>query len=419
MTDSARRLLPLSILVVVALLAVADGVYLTLVHIDYLTGRPGLASVCHAISEAGCTVTAGRFGHIAGIPIATIGFAGALTTFVMGLLALKRHRRDDDPARSVLLVLAAFSVLASIIMGALSSIEGSFCPFCVIWYGLNAVLLVCAWIARNAHHGLGDILDDALGSTGFAAMLVFSVALLGGVFGYNLRKEQAREELEQQLAKDADQIAQKLVEEVAAEGRFDLRLEGLPSKGPDDADVTLVEFGDFQCPHCRKLWESVEEYAEGTERPVRVVFANFPLDESCNPNANTLHPDACSAAKAAVCAHDQDAFWTYASTMFAHQDELGSEELVDYAKDLGLDTGAFERCMASAEATRRVEADIAQGILVDIQATPTFFINGYKFTGSLPPPLLAAVIENIRGRTAGPTRDAPEAETPNEPAHSQ
>ena len=160
-----RRILALLATLALSLLAVADGIYLSMVHIDLEFGGGGIGQLCHRLSETGCAVTGGRFGDLLGIPVSVIGGAGAATCALLAIIALIRAGRPRDVLRDLLLTLAALSVLASVIMATLSLVEGKFCPFCVIWYGLNAGLLISSWVAITADsppRGLRDGLRGGL-----------------------------------------------------------------------------------------------------------------------------------------------------------------------------------------------------------------------------------------------------------------
>jgi protein-disulfide isomerase len=383
------------LLILFALLAIADGIYLTLVHLDYETGHKGVSMVCHALTDAGCSVTAGRFGALGGIPVATIGFAGTVTMLVIGTAALFRRDRWEDPHRSVLLLLAVASILASIVMGTLSTLEGSWCPFCVIWYGLTFVLLLTAWMARDRGLGVRDVFDDALGSAGLLAMAVFCVVLIAATLAHNQRRESLVEQRDADMAEHADEIAASIVAEIVAQPPIAFEVKGAPTKGPADAPVAIVEFSDFECPHCRRLWESVEAYLPSASHPVQVQFVNFPLDSACNPHVEKIHLRACDAAIAARCAHQQDEFWEYGSLLFEHQGDFERDSLLEYAASLGLDIDAFTTCMADGAVAEQVRADADLGQRLDIAATPTFYVNGYEVKGALPAPIFAAVVEGI------------------------
>jgi protein-disulfide isomerase/uncharacterized membrane protein len=384
--EADRR--PLLLLLVLALLGAADGLYLTIVHLDYEVGRAGLSSICHALSATGCTVTAGRFGDVSGIPVSLIGMGGALATATCAGVAWIRRERWEDPFRGGALVLAMLSVIASITMAVLSLVEGAWCPFCVLWYLLNFAQAWLAWRARDRHLGVRDALDDMLGMPALVAAGVFAATIALGTTWYRHRATELETE------RDAVVIPM-IVGELRNQGREQIAFDDLPTLGPDDAEVTIVEFGDFECPFCRKLWLSVEHYAKSGQRSVRVQFAHFPLDSTCNRRVDMLHPQACGAAVAGVCAQRQGKFFELGDLMFANQDALSREQLREHAGAAGLDVAAFDRCMTDPSAMDEVKRDIRRATLLEINGTPTFFINGYRWTGALPPQVLAGVIEGL------------------------
>jgi len=393
----SRRFLALLVLVVFAGLGVLDGVYLTLAHVDYATGVEGVTGVCHSLTSAGCSVTAGRFGAIGPVPVATIGFAGSLSMAVLGLAALRRRRLERDPLRSVLLVMAGVAALASAVMGTLSFIEGSFCPFCGVWYVLNLVISFAAWWARNPG-GWEGLVDDATGGAGFAAALVFGSALAAGVFVHHQRRDANLEAQRVELLEHASEFGEQLADEMLAGPRQQFDLTGFPRRGPETADLQIVEFGDLECPHCLTLFDTIEAFAREHPNRVAVYFAHFPLDSECNPEVDEVHRHACEAAWAAACAQEQGKFWEFVTFAFGNQTRLDDADLREHAQQAGLELETFDACFAGPQARARVAQDIVLAERVGLSGTPTFFINGYGQTGALPAPIFAALIEALEAR---------------------
>lgn len=392
-----QRSIALLLFVLLALLGAADGVYLTLVHLDYETGQDTAAGACHALSAAGCSVTAGRFGAVMGIPVATIGAAGAATMAVLGIAAWVRRARERDALRGLLWVLATFCVGVSGLMAVLSFTEGSFCPFCVGWYGLNVALWLAAWRARDPGHDLARALLDAWGPPVFAAAGLAAAFLVVGTLAHHRVRDTRLEARERELEAHAPALGREIAAELRAQAPKTIEAAALPVRTSPGADagrrVVIVEFGDFECPHCRRMWEAIEEYVAQTKFPVELRFANFPIDSSCNPLTGDLHPHACDAAKAAICAQAQDAFWAYGDLLFAHQSDLDPGDLVRYAETVGLDLERFRTCLDAPETLARVRQDIALGEAVELQATPTIFIDGHELRGALPAPILHAALD--------------------------
>ncbi|MEX1366769.1 MAG: thioredoxin domain-containing protein, partial [Nannocystaceae bacterium] len=252
--------------------------------------------------------------------------------------------------------------------------EGSFCPFCVAWYGINLIMGLCAYKAWSIgdRGSLLQVLRDALGRPGAAAVATAVLGVSMGYGGYLLRRHTV-------LIGVANATLDRILED---ETPVALDLEGLPSEGSEDAPITVVEVADFECPFCRELWDSIRWYSDNNPSKVRVVFVHYPVDDSCNPRVKGVHPQACRAARAAQCAHRYDAFFEYGDLLFDNQPAFGSDDLVDYATQLGLPEDEFRACLDDETTAQQVAASIARASRLGVQTTPTFFVNGYKFGGS-------------------------------------
>jgi len=160
--------------------------------------------------------------------------------------------------------------------------------------------------------------------------------------------------------------------------RAQLHPEGNPALGPADARVTVVAFSDFECPHCRELYQ-VMKTLEPRYPQVRFVFKDFPLE--------ALHPWAMTAAIAGRCAYMQRpaAFWKLHDAIFDNQTQITPDSawdtMIDFAGHAGLDLSAFRACMTSPAAKAAVEANIADGKALHVSSTPTVFVNGRVLVG--------------------------------------
>jgi len=186
---------------------------------------------------------------------------------------------------------------------------------------------------------------------------------------------------------------------VAAQGKF-VSVDDDPVLGNANAKVTIIEFGDYQCPSCRLFWREIEprlkkEYVDTGK--VKLVFRDFPIKE--------IHPDATAAAMAAQCDADQGKYWEYHDRIFREQDK-GTDDVVRFkAADLKkwgaairLDGAAFNACVDSARYQDEVAKDYADGIAVGIQGTPTFFINGRFVGGAQSFPVFKKIIDEELAR---------------------
>jgi protein-disulfide isomerase len=165
------------------------------------------------------------------------------------------------------------------------------------------------------------------------------------------------------------------------------------SLGPVKAPVTLVEYGDFECPHCAAAFPVIRGLLETLDGRVRFVFRHFPITVS--------HDHAQRAAEAAEAAAEQGKFWEMHDVLFQHQEELDSESLIGYARELGLGIDKFTSGFLGGMYAERVYEDMASGESSGVHWTPTFFLNGERYGSARDlDGLVRAVTEMANGRIA-------------------
>jgi Na+:H+ antiporter, NhaA family len=152
-------------------------------------------------------------------------------------------------------------------------------------------------------------------------------------------------------------------------------------RGPADAPVTLVEYGDFQCPYCGDAYPVVQDLQERFGDGLRFVFRHMPLAD--------LHPRAPAAAQAAEAAAAQERFWEMHDRLFEHQHELSDQDLREHAAAIGLDVERVDSELNEGVHAARVDEDFASGVRSGTPSTPRFFINGVIHLGSPSYPELA------------------------------
>ncbi len=167
--------------------------------------------------------------------------------------------------------------------------------------------------------------------------------------------------------------------------RYDVPTEGYYSRGSTNAPITIVEFSDYQCPFCRKWHNEVSsDLLAAYPGKVRLVYRNLPL--------TSIHPDAFSAAEAAMCAGEQNAYWDYHDKLFGSE-LLGTGVYLQYAKDLNLNLTSFEACLNDQKYQAEIQADSDFAVNLGIRSTPTFFINGIAIIGAQPLDLFKQIID--------------------------
>jgi protein-disulfide isomerase len=156
-------------------------------------------------------------------------------------------------------------------------------------------------------------------------------------------------------------------------------------QGPADAPVTLVEYGDYECPYCGAAYPIIKEVQSRMGERLRFVFRNFPI--------TTSHPHAEQAAEAAESAAIQNRFWPMHDLLYENQRRLRDEDLRGYAEKLGLDLAAFETELAEHVHAARVREDFMSGVRSGVNGTPTFYIDGVRHDDSYDVETLLAALE--------------------------
>ncbi len=145
------------------------------------------------------------------------------------------------------------------------------------------------------------------------------------------------------------------------------------AQGPADAPVTLVEYGDYECPHCGAAYPIVKQIKRHFGARLRFVFRNFPLAP--------LHPNAVSAAMTAEFGAAHDRFWEIHNGLFENQEQLGVELYAELVTELGLDAEKLRAALDAGEYLERIRSDANGGVRSGVNGTPTFFVNGARYDG--------------------------------------
>ena len=174
-------------------------------------------------------------------------------------------------------------------------------------------------------------------------------------------------------------------------GRIDVDPGDDPSLGPEDAPITIIEFSDFNCPHCQR-WhnETSQPLLDAYPDQIRFVYKDFPVVGGGRVGF--------LVSQAANCAGDQGDYWTYHDAMFSGEYALDSDGVDQAVVDLGLDLELFKECMVEGRYAEEIREDFEYGASLGISSTPTFFINGIPLVGAQP---LLSFMEVINGELGG------------------
>lgn len=158
-------------------------------------------------------------------------------------------------------------------------------------------------------------------------------------------------------------------------------------QGNENAPIELVEYGDYECSYCGQAYPIIKLIQKKMGDQLKFVFRNFPLEDA--------HPHAMHAALAAEAAALQNKFWEMHDAIYEHQKQLADGDLVNYAKNAGLDIKIFETDFAQPDIQKRIEEDFENGVRSGVNGTPSFFINGDKYNGSWEPEELLQYLQRL------------------------
>lgn len=218
--------------------------------------------------------------------------------------------------------------------------------------------------------------------------LVLAVLAFGA--GYYLGERQGREAgaaVGERLAAIETQLAELAKRPAAAPARAErptlspaealkvIQVAGAPVRGNPDAPVTVVEYGDFQCPYCLKSRPTLKRVLDTYPRQVRLVYKHFPL---------SFHREAMNAHRASLAAGEQGKFWEMHDLIFESPRDLAPETMKRHAQAIGLDLARFDADYASDRILAKITADQEEGKKALVRGTPAFFVNGKMISGAQP-----------------------------------
>jgi len=331
-----------------------------------------------------------------GLPVSIWGVLGSLAILVFAIWGAVGRAGGRMPPLlgrtwpwGVLLVLSGFSVCASVALAVISKvIIQSMCLMCMVTWTVSLAQLVLAVIAVRRVGLLaalnGDLEELLKRPTLIAVLVLLASAGLGATYLFYPRYWSFADAVKPMKlsAKDG--------------GNTGLDERGNPWFGAAAPKLVIEEFSDYQCPFCSIAHHKVREMVEARKAQVRLVHRNYPLDLTCNTDIKRpFHAAACLRAKAAFCASEQGKFWEMNDLLFAKQREHNLE-VETLAVDLGLDRARFAACLTSPKIQAHLAADVEEATRHKITGTPTYVIDGKKFTGQLTEAELDARLPSAR-----------------------
>jgi len=319
-----------------------------------------------------------------GLPVSGLGLCYYIFTILLALTVWVMPTGQQLAAQFGWVVGLGTFLYSAALAWVSATILRVWCPTCIVMYIINLLIWFAWWVGWRvnpvrvwAH--LSSFWKPAVGM-----LIVFCV---GAVF--MLSQKQSMGKITERQMQDALYAFDKSSPHVLPTDWTDHPMWGNPN-----AKVTIVEFSDMECPFCRLAALNFLPRLTEYQNDVKLVFVNYPLDQSCNKNMQMQgHQHSCMAATAAMCAYQQHEFWNYSEDVFRDQRRISRDMLLKLAEKHHLDIPKFTQCLDSQESMPLVQRDISIGEGAMITATPTIFINGKPFPYWRSPEVLRAALK--------------------------
>ena len=353
----------LNALLLLSLIGLGISIYQTISFIEKRSGTAGSFKSFCTFGAFNCdAIEMSRWAEtFPGIPLSSWAIAFFAVTAIVALMA--RSPEDRPKHLGFLSIVFGLSSLVSIVyLLIMKGVIGTWCLLCLGVDAVNFTSLALVLSMKPSLKGLGFTqLKANFTLLGSSVLIALFLSFLG--------KPPA-------AAEDTDAYVQRMLQSTPKPVTTNAEY---PSLGTPGAPITIVKFSDFQCPFCKKGALAVHGLLEKYPGKIRYVFRNFPLDSGCNRKiTGPMHPASCEAAKVTLCANKMGKFKEVYTSIFEHQESLKPGLPTELGEKAGLDPVQLKACLESPETKLALERDIEEGILLDVQGTPTFFFNGHK-----------------------------------------
>lgn len=382
------------------LVSIGVHLYLTFHYYPLKFGFAVATSVCNLNAKFDCdAASASAYAAVFGIPLAAWGAITNFVLFLMILISWFEWTETPERFKRWTLVLAGGSLAASLVMGVISLTQmNSYCLFCISLYVLSAIVffafkgLLREPFFMHLQRDIPELWQENKGIlTAFAAIPVLAY-LLHQMFMQNMG------------ASEIDRMVQEATQEWESAPKQDFVAKPSLVMGPaaQAASLTLVEFADFRCGHCKRASYTLHAFVK-SHPDVRFEFYSFPLDGACNEKIESSSGISCRLSAAVVCAENEGKGWELHQTLFDIQDEVigfttpaALDPLLGQtAIKLGLNWERLQACIADPVTQNAIRAQAKQGALVNVQGTPTVFADGKLLMRGNMLPVLQAIRKKV------------------------
>jgi protein-disulfide isomerase/uncharacterized membrane protein len=358
------------------------------------------AAVCDVGNASSCEkASQSSMGKLFGIPLALFGFIfygglAALAIFLVFALSDLVMRLLFWGAISGLLF-DLFLLLYSI------TVLGGLCRLCAVTYVATILIVAGAHLLRKRGELMmkPDIIPMSA-KAGFSTVMVLAIA--AGIFFHTnaLESQQAINKDTAEIDKLRIQLNNEFYKKWKSNELLPIDNPASGNKGSARPVITITEFADPICPHCKSMGELLDAFAKKHPDTVKIIFRHYPLDMQCNDAMKRpFHIGACDLARAMECGQAQDKFWQMHDAIFAQQQNFTQapatdKTIADAASGAGLNASAMSACMRSQVTMAKVKSDIAMGNRIKISGTPTVLVNGRRIPDA-PIDYVPGILEKI------------------------
>jgi len=363
------------------LLSVGAHLYLALHYYPLKVGGAAGQSLCNINEKLNCdAVSASQYSDFLGVPLAIWGVVVNAVLFGLILMSWLEWSEHPERLRRWTLALAGASLTASGIMGAISVLfMNNYCIFCIALYFFSILIFACyrGVLREPFWANVGKDLPHLWAQSRGVLISLVSIPMLAFFLHHIFLDKLGLGEITKMVAES--------IQEWEASPKFEFVAKPSLSIGPtqDAAALTLVEFADFRCGHCKKASYSLHAFVDA-HPDVRLEFYSFPLDGACNDKIESSSGISCRLAAAVYCGEKMGKGWQTHDKLFEIQDEVNHTSTVGeldvilskQLPALGLNWESVQTCLNDVATLDAIKAQAKQGSLVNVRGTPTLFANG-------------------------------------------
>ncbi len=390
LTPDATIRLSRHLLWAMAIISLAGiGLSTELTRIHYLTHTdPSYHALCAISDRINCeTVALSTYSIFLGVPVSAWGMLAysAMAFFIFwGLRLRKPHQLWP---LGFLSAMSGMAVCVSAFLGYLSiTVIDSICIYCNGLYLANTLLFIISiYLLYKNQCGFWSAFRADLQVFGKGNRYLLCCSFVGILLAANLLCFWPPYWKSIPSVSNSNNISSGVTS------------SGEPWIGSPFPSITILEFTDYQCPYCRKAHQDMRRFLAQHSNSVRLIHKHYPLDNQCNRSVKgTFHERACEFSKFTICAGKQGKFWPANDEIFT---ALGSQtaqklNLEEISTKIQADWTTLRQCMSDTATDQTLQEDIGEGIKKGVRATPTYFVNGRRFEGIIPPDILKELGEN-------------------------